>query len=225
MCYIFQCFDNHVWDQVPEDKPVEALALFKRATFPSSEGVVWNPKASMPLQITSTTHVVVGEMEATLGPAMFPAQPAKELVVHRGEKLRIQIAVAGGYSDEENAPQLYIFVWSKDGLPINAAGSSSLDIASMDDCDGGVYTCTVSTLDGEVVTSEPLSVIAGLTRNDTRMSGDVGNDSATAFAALLPAGAGLFVGLVVGCVVGQRKGAKATEAALKGYRVMPTEEE
>lgn len=210
--------------QVPEDKPAEALALFKRVTYPSQEGVVWNPSPATQLQITSTTDIVAGQAEATLGPAVFPAQPATQLAVARGEALTLRVAAAGGYSAEETAPHLYMFEWEKDGLLIAGGFTHSLKVASMAECDAGVYTCTVSTLDGEVVVSQPVWLVAAPALNGTRATADAGYGVAAASAALLPAGVGLLVGLVIGCVGGRANCCRAekTDAA---YKPMPTDEE
>jgi hypothetical protein len=227
----FQCMNSVLpvtymfTEQVPEDKPAEALALFKRVTYPSQVGVVWNPAPATPLHISSTTNVMDGQAEATVGPAKFPAHPASQLTVHLGEAFTLRVAVAGGYLVDDTAPHLYLFEWEKDGLSIAADGAPTLKIASLAECDVGIYTCTVSTLDGEVVASQPVSLVAAPALNATQVMPDTGYDLAAASAAL-PAGIGLLVGVAIGCIGGRNCcGPKRTEATMKGYKAMPTDEE
>jgi hypothetical protein len=171
--------------------------------------------------------VIDGQAEATVGPAEFPAQPATQLTVHLGEAFTLQVAVAGGYLEEDTAPHLYIFEWKKDGLPIavEGASTSTLKIANMAECDMGIYTCTASTLDGEVVVTQPVWLVAAPALNATRATPDAGYARAVASAAL-PAGIGALIGVILGCIGGRNCcGPKRTDATMKGYKVMPTEDE
>jgi serine carboxypeptidase-like clade 1 len=214
----------HAGHMVPEDKPAEALALFKRVTFPTEEaGTVWNPSPATPLHIVSATDLEVG----TVGPAPFPAQPATELAVSLGAPVSVGVEVEGGYSDEETAPQVYLFEWAKDGLPIAGASTSSLTIPSMAECDAGVFVATVATLDGETVSSQPFRLVAAPALNATRAGVDGGDAGVEALAAsALPVAVGLLVGLLIGCVLGRGSCCrKKTDANARGYRTMPTEEE
>ena len=170
---------------------------------------------------------VLDGQEATVGPAKFPAQPAPQLTVHLGEAFTLRVEVAGGYLANDTAPHLYLFEWAKDGLPIAVDGASThtLEIAKLEECDVGIYTCTASTLDGEVVVSQPVLLVAVPALNATQPMPDTAYDLGAASAAL-PAVIGLLVGVAVGCI-GSRSccGPKSTVATMKGYKAMPTEEE
>ena len=219
--------EYHYVEQVPEDKPAEALALFKRVTYPSETGVIWNPSPATPLHISSTTDLVAGQAEATVGPATFPAQPATQLAVNRGEALTLRVAAAGGYGDMEMAPHLYMFEWAKDGLPLAVASESTftLKISSMAECDAGIYTCTVSTLDGDVVVSQPVRLIVAPALNSTGPTiPGTRDDVAAAAAVMLPGGVGLLIGVIIGCV-GRRAQCCGAKRADGLYEPMPTDEE
>eukprot|EP01043_Picozoa_sp_COSAG02_P006036 COSAG02_NODE_168_length_31711_cov_68.337973_19_plen_173_part_00 len=170
---------------------------------------------------------VMDGQEVTVGPAKFPAQPATQLTVHLGEAFTLRVEVAGGYLANDTAPHLYLFEWEKDGLPIavDGASTSTFHIARLEKCDVGIYTCTASTLDGEVVISQPVLLVAAAALNATQAMPNTAYDLAAASAAL-PAGIGLLVGVVIGCI-GSRNccGPKRTVATIKGYKAMPTEEE
>eukprot|EP01052_Picozoa_sp_SAG31_P014404 SAG31_NODE_893_length_11177_cov_10.241806_9_plen_425_part_00 len=140
---------------VPEDKPAEALALFKRFTYPDASGdVVWNPTPEAPLHIVST----MDPSEHTVGPEV-PTEEATVVEIHLGTPFAASVRAAGGYAEASTGPKIYLYQWSKDGINLVAATAPTLQVASMALCDVGVYACSIATLDGDVVHSHPVSLV------------------------------------------------------------------
>jgi len=203
---------------VPEDKPKEALALFKRFTYPAATGdVTWNPAPATPL------HIVAGE--GRVGPVAFPPTKAMEVTVPLGASYTTSVEAVGGYTDDANGPQLYVHQWAKDGVDITESNAPTLEVASMAYCDVGVYVVTVATLDGDTVSSQPISLIVGPLEESVQ-------STAERLAAMLGSPQGqngllLLTGVVVGTLLGCMTRGCCTKKKEKrsGYRVMSTEDE
>ena len=207
---------------VPEDKPKEALALFKRFTYPAATGdVAWNPTPTTPL------HIVAGENQvdpvATSLPPFLPTK-ATEVMVPLGLSFTTSVQAAGGYTDDASGPQLYVYQWVKDGVDIAESHAKTLEVASMAHCDVGVYVCIVATLDGDTVASQPIYLAVGFIESAPQ-------STAERLQAMLasPQGqngllwvTGLLVGLLLGCLT---RGCCIKKKKASGYRVMSTEEE
>ena len=100
---------------VPEDKPVEALALFKRFTYPEAGGRVdWNPAPEIALHIAS--------QEPAPADAEDPFALATTATASLGESFTAAVSAAGGYANSTAGPVLYFYQWSKDGLPLTEFG-------------------------------------------------------------------------------------------------------
>ena len=100
---------------VPEDKPVEALALFKRFTYPEAGGRVdWNPAPEIALHIAS--------QEPAPADAEDPFALATTATASLGESFTASVSAAGGYANSTSGPVLYFYQWSKDGLPLTEFG-------------------------------------------------------------------------------------------------------
>ena len=186
---------------VPEDKPAQALSLFKKWTFPDSSrgGVLWNVKANetlaaryshQPFTWNGTTRADVDGGNATEA----GSKPRLVIIAHPRTHFSISVVASGGYTSD---PHLYLFQWQKDGVALVDQTSKALRLLEPSTCHEGVYRCIVATLDGAVVATEPMY----LTVNDEQTIGDLddnGWDQAQEIG-LLAWGLGTAAGIVIGC--------------------------